>query len=127
MQWRPLEETMEAAVEGVDDPLPRITRRGASFLRFGRENPEQDGSLLMGRGNCTPERFADQRLLDGSGLDALIGDLRAAIDSGQLPDQDVVEAATLLWMAVHGLVSLLLPNPDFPFPPADRLAERMLT
>src|ERR1700736_3093789 len=34
-QFRHLDEMMQKAVEGIDDPLDRITRRGRAYIDFG--------------------------------------------------------------------------------------------
>ncbi|MHB8504948.1 MAG: TetR/AcrR family transcriptional regulator [Acidimicrobiales bacterium] len=119
--WRQLEAAMEEAAAGAADPIERIRRRGEAYLRFGIENPEHYRVLMMSRPDDTPERFSDERLADTAGIDVVAADLQEAIDSGLLPPQDPQEAAVLLWMAVHGMVALLIAKPAFPFPPVAQL------
>lgn len=124
--WLTLEAAMDQAVEGVDDPIERIMARGRAYLRFGLDNPEHYRILLMSRPDETPDRFVDERLASTAGIEVIAADLSRAMDAGLLVRQDPVEAACLLWMAVHGMVSLLIAKPDFPFPPVDRLFDDLV-
>jgi AcrR family transcriptional regulator len=123
--WRQLELAMAEAVEGITDPIGRIRARGRAYLRFGLDNPEHYRILMMSRPDDTPDRFSDERLAGTAGIEVIAGEVGAAIAAGDLPDQDPFEAACLLWIAVHGLVSLLISKPDFPFPPDDQLFEHL--
>jgi hypothetical protein len=38
---------------------------------------------------------------------------------------DSLAITEMLWMVIHGMASLLISKPDFPFGPADALYERM--
>ncbi|MBV8385894.1 MAG: TetR/AcrR family transcriptional regulator, partial [Acidimicrobiia bacterium] len=40
-QFGELHRVMEAAVEGVDDPVEAVYRRGKAYVRFGLDHPEQ--------------------------------------------------------------------------------------
>lgn len=123
--WLQLDEAMEAAASGEADPVERIRRRGEAYLRFGIEHPEHYRVLMMGRPADTPERFTDGRLAGTAGIEVVAADLREAIVTGALPDQDAAEAAVLLWMAVHGMVSLVISKPGFPFPPVGQLYDHL--
>jgi AcrR family transcriptional regulator len=124
-RWRQLEEAMDHAVVGVVDPIQRIRARGRAYLRFGIDHPEHYRILMMSRPDDTPDRFSDERLADTAGIEVIAGEVAAAIGAGDLPPQDPFEAACLLWIAVHGLVSLIISKPHFPFPPVDDLFERL--
>jgi hypothetical protein len=80
---------------------------------------------MMSRPDQTPDRFSDQRLASTVGIEVIAVDLTRAMAEGLLTPQDPMEAAALLWMAVHGMVSLLISKPDFPFPPVDVLFEHL--
>lgn len=124
-QWVKLEAAMDDAVEAVTDPIDRILARGRAYLRFGLENPEHYRILMMSRPDETPDRFTDERLASTAGLEVIAADLSRAMAVGLLREQDPMEAACLLWMAVHGMVSLLISKPDFPFPPVEQLFEHL--
>jgi len=124
-RWLQLELAMTESVEGVADPIERIRARGRAYLRFGLDHPEHYRILMMSRPDGTPERFPDERLADTAGIEVLAGEVAAAIAAGDLPDQNPLEAACMLWIAVHGMVSLLISKPHFPFPPVEQLFEHV--
>ncbi|HLH47291.1 MAG TPA: TetR/AcrR family transcriptional regulator [Acidimicrobiales bacterium] len=123
--WAQLSAAMDAAAGGVEDPVERLRRRGEAYVRFGLEHPEHYRVLMMRRPDQTPDRFTDERLASTAGLEVVAADLSAAMEAGRFPRQDPMEAAVLLWMAVHGMVSLLISKPDFPFPPPKQLFDHL--
>ena len=121
-----LERTMDEAAEGVQDPWEKIRRRGYAYLRWGLDNPEHYRILMMSRPDQTPDRFVDERLADTAGLVPVAADLVSAIASEQVdPTDDPLETTKILWMMIHGMVSLLISKPDFPFGPVDEMYGRM--
>jgi AcrR family transcriptional regulator len=126
-QWDTLLQAMADAAEGVEDPWERIRRRGYAYVQWGLNNPEHYRILLTGRPDHTPERLLDERLADTAGLVPTAEDIFAAVARGQVAvEGDPRETVKLLWMLVHGMVSLLISKPEFPFGPVDELYERLL-
>ncbi len=125
-QAEQLEQAMAEAAEAVDDPWERIRRRGYAYLRWGLDNPEHYRILMMSRPDQTPDRFVDERLADTAGLVPVAEDVAAAIASAQVAAaEDPLEITKLLWMMIHGMVSLLISKPDFPFGSIDSVYESM--
>jgi AcrR family transcriptional regulator len=121
-----LEKAMATAAEGIEDPWERIRRRGYAYLCWGFDNPEHYRILMMSRPDQTPVRFVDERLADTAGLASVAADVAAAVASEQVTDtDDPLETAQILWMMVHGMVSLLISKPDFPFRPVEEMYESM--
>lgn len=127
LQAEKLDGAMELAAEAGTDAWDRIRRRGHAYLRWGLDNPEHYRILMMSRPDDTPDRWIDERLADTAGLDAVAADLAAAVADGVIaPVDDPVRETELLWMVIHGMVSLLISKPDFPFGSADQVYEAML-
>ena len=121
-----LEQAMAAAADGVEDPWERIKRRGLAYLRWGIENPEHYRILMMSRPDQTPDRFIDERLADTAGLMPVAEDVAAAIAGQQVSSsREPLQMAELLWMMIHGTVSLLISKPEFPFGSPDDVYERL--
>lgn len=121
-----LEQVMAEAAEGVEDPWERIKRRGLAYLRWGIENPEHYRILMMSRPDQTPDRFIDERLADTAGLMPVAEDVAAAIAGRQVSSsREPLAMAELLWMMIHGTVSLLISKPEFPFGSPDDVYERL--
>ncbi len=124
-QARHLEAAMDAAAAGIDDPWERIRRRGHAYLRWGLDNPEHYRILMMSRPDKTPDRFVDERLADTAGLVPVAADVAEAVRREQIVAGDAVQMVEALWMIIHGMVSLLISKPEFPFGDAEDTYERM--
>ncbi len=122
-----LDQAMADAAAGISDPWERIRRRGHAYLRWGLDNPEHYRILMSSRPDHTPERLLDERLADTAGLVPAAEDLAAAMAAGEVAATgDPMEITKVLWMMIHGMVSLLISKPEFPFGPVDQAYERML-
>jgi AcrR family transcriptional regulator len=119
-------ETFDSAIEeagaSTEDPVESLRRRGRAYVRFGLENPEPYRILFMTRGS------ADRRLeaLSGAGARAfqhLVDAVQRAIDAGAFRSVDPMLAATGVWTAFHGITSLLISMPAFPWPDVDALVD----
>jgi AcrR family transcriptional regulator len=126
-QFRHFDQAMEQAVAGLTDPMGRLVARFHAYLDFGLSNPEQYRILMMSRPDCTPDRFADGRLIGILAFEHLLTDVQAAIDAGAILNPDPVLVAAGMWMNVHGVTSLLLAKPEFPWPPRDELVAHILS
>ncbi len=121
-----LEQAMARAAEGIEDAWERIRRRGYAYMQWGLDNPEHYRILMMSRPDHTPDRFVDGRLADTAGLVPVAEDLAAAIASEKVTlDDDPLEITKTLWMMIHGMVSLVISKPDFPFGSVDVVYERL--
>jgi AcrR family transcriptional regulator len=120
-----LVQAMDDAAAGQPDPIERMRRRGWAYLRWALDNPEHYRVVMMSRPDVTPDRFVDERLVDTTGLMAYAADLQAAMDAGLVRPDDAVEATKILWMVIHGVASMLISKPDFPFPPPEYIYERV--
>lgn len=125
-QAEQIDEVMDEAAGYGCDAWDRIRRRGLAYLQWGLANPEHYRILMMSRPDATPERFVDQRLADTSGLSSVAEDIRLAAAQGLIAEvDDPVKEAELFWMVIHGMVSMLIAKPDFPFGPPEELYASM--
>ena len=118
------DSVIEQAGAIVDDPVESLRRRGRAYVRFGLDNPEPYRILFMSRTG------GDRRLevITGAGGRAfqhLVDAVQRAIESGDFRTVDATFAATALWTAVHGITSLLISLPDFPWPDVDALVDHV--
>jgi len=126
-KWRELAALLDAAVEGLADPLERIECRGRAYMDFGVTHPEHYRVLLGSRLDQIPDSYADQALLtDRLGFAPLVADLRAAMDAGQLTPADPWELCRVLFSAIHGLTSMLVRGTGPDWPSNERLVDRMI-
>jgi AcrR family transcriptional regulator len=115
---------LEACDEQTDDPLVALHLRSHAYVRFGLENPEQYRILFMSKRSRTQEHTKEL----GVGLEVfghLVGAVRRVIHSGAFQPVDPVLAATGLWTAMHGMTSLLISMPAFPWPDVETLVDHV--
>jgi AcrR family transcriptional regulator len=123
--FQSLDEYMEQAVAGVDDAIESLLRRGHAYIRFGLENPEPYRILFMSKPGATPLTFPAEDLMASASFGHLLEAVVRAVNEGLLQG-DPLQVAIGLWAAVHGICSLLISKPTFPWPDRERLIEHVL-
>ena len=113
-----LDEVSEAAVLGVKDPMERIERRGRAYIQFGLDNPEPYRIMFMTR-TASGLQMSDEELAQMSSFHHLREDVEAAMAVGRMPKGDSFAMGCGLWAVVHGITSLLISKPNFPWPPLE--------
>jgi AcrR family transcriptional regulator len=120
------DEIVEGAGAAAADSLAALRARAHAYVRFGLENPEQYRILFMSKtGTLGPD--VDFTAMPGSGAFQHVVDAVArAIDTGALRrDLDPFVTATGLWSSVHGITSLMISLPEFPWPEVDALVDHV--
>ena len=108
----------------ADDPVESLLLRGRAYVRFGLENPEHYRILFMGR---RPDRheFWDAKGPEPPGAFVhLVEAVQRCIDAGAFSVTDPFFVATAMWSVVHGITSLMISKPAFPW--LDGFADRVL-
>jgi AcrR family transcriptional regulator len=113
----------DAAERGVDDPAQALLARCRAYCRFALEHPGHYRVMVQ----------ADLSLVRADGFDqlpgrrafgALVRAIERCLDAGLAPRRDPpARLAALVWSAEHGLVSLRMARPRFPWPPLDDLVD----
>jgi AcrR family transcriptional regulator len=116
--FQALDARIAEAIEGLDDPVEALQAAGRTYIEFGTSNPEPYRIMFMTRSDQTPEEFQDERLAEITCFGRLMGIVADCIDAGRFRP-GLTDAARLsmgFWARVHGLTSLLVAKPDFPWP-----------
>jgi AcrR family transcriptional regulator len=117
-QFDLLDDAIELAVAGIDDPVLALQARGKAYVRFGIEHPEHYRIMFMGAAYATPDQWTD--VLQTGSFSHLIEGIEAAVQAGALrPDGDTFTTALHVWANIHGLTSLLVARPAMPWPDLD--------
>jgi AcrR family transcriptional regulator len=121
-QFERLDRVLEEAAAGSDNPLESLRLRGRAYVEFGLENPEHYRILFMGNPGSSPEDFDAEKMRTTASFDHLVDAVRRCVDAGVIPPQDPVFVALGLWAVVHGVTSLMISKPDFPWPDVESFA-----
>ena len=117
---------LEDAASQSDDPLESLRLRGRAYVRFGLDHPEHYRILFMGRSEETPDDFEEKRMGRIASFSHLVEGVQRCLDSGAVRGGDPVTVAVGMWAAAHGITSLLISKPGFPWPDVDGLIDHVL-
>ena len=119
---------LNAAFESADsvaDPVDRLRELGRSYGRFALEHPEHYRVLMMT--TSSREKLSEDATEGQKAFGRLVEAVSACQLEGRIKNGDPAAIAVVLWSGVHGLVSLLITSPGFPWPEdAATLLERVL-
>jgi AcrR family transcriptional regulator len=108
-----LQDVVRTAADVKGDPAARLKRVCRAYLDFAERRPA-DYRVLFGRspGPATqlPREMSD---LAGAGAFGVLDESVAAVAR---TGDDVLAAATALWVALHGYATLRASGPVFPWP-----------
>lgn len=115
----------EATLPEDDSPTALLRARAMAFCRYGLENPGQFRLLF-----CAERVDKEPRPLAGLPGAQVFAQLEEAVSRGLQPTGNVASRSflitTLLWASLHGIVSLRLDKPQFPWPNLDELVDESL-
>ncbi len=120
-----LDRMSEAAAGASDDAIESMILRGRAYIRFGLENPEPYRVIFMRKPTDTPLPWQYEKIVTSSAFGHLVQAVTAAIASGRL-EGDPMLVSISLWASVHGITSLLISKPGFPWPEIDAMIDEVL-
>ena len=124
-QFGRFHEYLDAKRSGHADPVEAVKAIGRAYVEFGLTYPEHYRIMFMGRSDLTPDQYEDHVLAEQASFMELVGAVEECIAAGRL-QRPAFETATILWTSVHGLTSLLISKPNFPWPPVEELVEHTI-
>lgn len=122
-QFEIFDAELETAGAQATDPVDELTRRSQAYVEFGLTHREAYRIMFMTHPVAEGEQA---RAVVGAGRTAfehLVDAVQRGIDAGVFRDVDPLEAAIGLWSGVHGVTSLLISLPSFPWPDVSRMIE----
>lgn len=120
-----LQDAASAAMKDVAHPLEALHRMGRAYARFGLDHPEQYRIMFMSR-TAAFDPAVVNRLKQSSGFDLVVTAAQRCVDAGIFRPADAFFLACGLWSSVHGITSLLIAKPWFPWPEAERLIDHCI-
>jgi AcrR family transcriptional regulator len=120
-----LDEYIEKEGAKSSDPVESLILRGKAYVRFGIENPEPYRILFMSKGSRSEENMKPDELRESASFDHLVQAVERCIEAGAF-DGDPLLLSMGLWSAVHGITSILISHPHFPWPDQEKLIDHVL-
>jgi AcrR family transcriptional regulator len=104
-----------------EDPVNRLKRGMLAYVDFGLQNPDHYRiAFLLHRPDATE---APKPTPAYAGLKSRV---QACIDAGRFRAENLELMAQSLWAAVHGITSLLIQKPSFPWVARRRLIAQVI-
>jgi AcrR family transcriptional regulator len=120
-----LDDLTEEASAASSDPVESLILRGKAYVKFGIDNPEQYRILFMSRGARSEENMQPDELRQSASFDHLVNAVQRCLDAGAF-EGDALLISMGLWAAVHGITSILISHPHFPWPDKENLIDHVL-
>lgn len=116
-----LEEVMQGPHER-SDPVTDLRKGWRAYVDFGLRNPNHYRlAFMLGRPEET-HHFQKADLL----FVALRDSVNRCVEQGYFHPVDVDAAAQAQWASVHGITSLLIQRPDFPWVAKEKLVAQVI-
>jgi len=98
-----------------------------AYIRFGLDNPSTYRLVFCSHGrHLSPESQAPVEMLGDRCFQKLHNVVAEIADQGRLKSPGALVATQVLWSAGHGLVSLMITQPDRQWAPAPVLTTALL-
>ena len=124
--FRALDAVIEQATCDECDPLDEVKAIGRAYIRFGLDHPEHYRLLFMTRTLDLDPDVLRERITEVSGFSRVVAATQRCIDEGAFAPGDAFMIACGLWIGVHGITSLFIAKPTFPWPDRDELIDHVL-
>jgi AcrR family transcriptional regulator len=108
-----------------EDPVESLILRGKAYIRFGIENPEQYRILFMSKGSRSEGNMGPEELRRSASFDHLVQAVQRCLDAGVFSGEPLLISMGL-WSVVHGITSILISHPHFPWPDNEKLIDHVL-
>jgi AcrR family transcriptional regulator len=116
--------TLQAAVGPLADPVERLYAGCRAYLAYAAERPERYRVLFHHPSVKSREREIDSaaRAQGAAALDVLVQGIVQCARAGRSASADPFADAVAVWVALHGLATLLAETPDdFPWPDQEQM------
>jgi AcrR family transcriptional regulator len=120
-----LADRMRIAVSATGTPQSRLLAIAHNYITFGLEQPDAYRVAFMIEGDSADDKGGEDPVLAaGVGTFAIHRQCVADYLSDTYSDDDITLIAQSMWASLHGLVSLLIARPGFPWADRQQLIDR---
>jgi|JI10StandDraft_1071094.scaffolds.fasta_scaffold20569_5 AcrR family transcriptional regulator len=120
-----LRELINDAANGSATPADELRARARAYCQFAADHPG-NYRVMFTAVPIAPRACAIEDLPGARIVLELAACIGRCAQSGATPPFDALTSATLLWTTLHGIVSLRVSKPAFPWAPTDELVDRAL-
>jgi AcrR family transcriptional regulator len=118
-----LDAELEAAASSARTPFEALRLAGMAYVRFGVENPEHYRIVFLVR--RAPATHDESLIVASDVFQHFTMRVAACVEAGVLRGDPAALAMTL-WSAAHGITSLLVSKPNWPWQDAEALVDSVI-
>jgi AcrR family transcriptional regulator len=124
--FRELADEIERVTAAEPDPVESLKRGLRTYIDFGIRYPQHYRVTFMmpAEHNMTPEEYL-RTSQGGRAFGTLVQGVTACIEAGRFGG-DVMLTSHVLWAGCHGITSLLIAQPDFPWGSREEVISRVI-
>src|SRR6516162_3291923 len=123
------QEKLAVVHKMTGDPLEILKKGMETYIRFGLDHPEHYIVTFILRAPIyeKPGHHETRKAKAGKAcIDNMRRIVRRCMEEGKIKNADLEETSQCLWAGAHGLTSLLITKPGFPFVEREKLIQRTL-
>jgi AcrR family transcriptional regulator len=123
-----LSQNLERILAQPGDPLQRLRRGLLAYVQFGLENPHHyRASFMMPLPEDFPKaKYSERDSPGGKAFDFLRRSVSDCIAAGKVRSQNAELLSQTFWCGIHGVTSLLIIHPLFPWTGKKELIESVV-
>jgi len=124
-----LVKTLENIVASTSDPIEQLRQVGRAYIEFGLSHPNHYKVTFMRAGQPGPiegPKFDYQGSMGEKCFLHLRSIVERCVQQGKIRPVDLDAASQALWAVVHGVTSLTISHPYFPWVDKDRLIDQVI-
>lgn len=120
--------TLKQIVEDEDDPFICLKKGLRAYIEFGLKYPNHYKVLFLihPEQHMDKERYTEENSMGQQAFNQLRGVVEACVKQGKFRPVDVEMTSQAIWAAVHGITSLLIVHPHFPWVDKDHLINHVI-
>ena len=123
-----LADHIERLGDESDDPVTALRKGLRAYIDFGLAHPNHYRVTFDMPSHYTETPIEEYFLCTqgGRAFNSLVQAVEVSVHSGRFLRPDVQLASQILWAAIHGLTSLMINHPDFPWADRDTLIDALI-
>jgi AcrR family transcriptional regulator len=125
--FRELADQLEAVSAAETDPVEGLKKGLRTYIEYGIRHPQHYRvTFMMPADYPIPAEEYPRSSQGGRAFTTLVTAVGKCIAAGRFAETEIMLASQILWAGVHGLTSLLIAEPDFPWADRKELIPRMV-
>lgn len=123
-----LAKRMESLTQQHSDPVEALKKGCRAYVEFGLKYPNHYRVTFINHPqlNVDPDKYLGKGTMGMKAFDCLRSTVEKCINQGIFHQTDVDAVSQIMWAAGHGVTSLLITKPHFPWVNKNQLIDLML-